>query len=306
MNTRMRFMCITLAVMVSIGCNFFTGILAPSMGEIKIVNSYVEGSEIFPGCRNLPNERNYGVCFIDYAPDNLEDLSKPPSDMLIAAPGDITSFELPPGSYKLQEWRMDAEMNQEPGYNPCFKMFLRPPETIEIPSETEILFGNERSMPAAGEFLEGVPINTNCKFSGITINLPDIPAGVKVETPGQAEEQIKPSDTTKAPVELPDPTQMEYVRGFEGVWETNWGEMTCRVDGVMVHCNYTWDQGRIDALLSADGKTMEGQWAESPSYSPPEDGGRVTFSLSPDGNSIDGYWWYGQDRDGGAWTGVRK
>jgi hypothetical protein len=306
MNTKKRFMCITLAVMISISCSIFTGILETSVGEIKIVNSYVEGSEIFPGCSNLPLERKYGVCFIEYAPDNPEELSKPDSDMLVAAPGEITSYELPLGSYKLQEWHADVEINQGPGYTPCFKMFLRPPETIEIPSDTEIIFGSERSMTASGEFLEGVPFNSSCKFSGISINLPDAPTGIQVETPSQAEVQIEPPDTTVAPIEQPNPTQVEYVRSFEGVWETNWGEMTCRVDGVMVHCDYEWDQGRIDALLSADGKTMEGQWAESPSYSPPEDGGRVTFSLSPDGNSIDGYWWYGHNKDGGAWTGVRK
>jgi hypothetical protein len=32
----------------------------------------------------------------------------------------------------------------------------------------------------------------------------------------------------------------------------------------------------------------------------------VTFTLSADGNSITGHWWYGQDEDGGSWTGTRK
>jgi len=97
-----------------------------------------------------------------------------------------------------------------------------------------------------------------------------------------------------------------YVGGFAGEWDTNWGIMICTVSGASVHCEYTWDEGRIDASLSADGRSMDGQWAETPSYSPPDDGGRVAFSLSEDGNYIDGYWWYGQNTGGGSWTGTRR
>ena len=71
----------------------------------------------------------------------------------------------------------------------------------------------------------------------------------------------------------PDPTDAAYVGGFEGARDTNWGMMTCSVIGTSVHCEYTWDQGRIDAVLSADGRTMDGQWTESPSYALPDDGG---------------------------------
>jgi hypothetical protein len=103
-----------------------------------------------------------------------------------------------------------------------------------------------------------------------------------------------------------NPTQAVYVSGFAGTWDTNWGDMTCSVDGQMVKCNYTHDIGIIEAWLSPDGITMEGTWSESPSYQPPADGGRVTFTLSADGNGINGHWWYGQNEDGGAWTGTRK
>jgi hypothetical protein len=103
-----------------------------------------------------------------------------------------------------------------------------------------------------------------------------------------------------------NPTQVAYVSGFAGTWDTNWGDMTCSVDGQMVNCTYTHDLGKIDAWLSSDGITMEGNWSESPSYQPPADAGRVTFTLSADGNSITGHWWYGQSEDGGSWTGTRK
>ncbi len=103
-----------------------------------------------------------------------------------------------------------------------------------------------------------------------------------------------------------NPTQAAYVSGFTGTWDTNWGDMTCSVDGQMVNCNYTHDIGKIEAWLNPDGMTMEGTWSESPSYQPPDDGGKVTFTLSADGNSINGHWWYGQNNDGGSWTGTRK
>ena len=114
------------------------------------------------------------------------------------------------------------------------------------------------------------------------------------------------STCTLAQTATINPTQAAYVSGFSGTWDTNWGVMTCSVDGQMVKCNYTHDVGKIEAWLSQDGKTMQGTWSESPSYQPPDDGGRVTFSLSGDGNSITGYWWYGQNKAGGSWTGTRK
>lgn len=108
------------------------------------------------------------------------------------------------------------------------------------------------------------------------------------------------------PTETPNPTQVAYVSGFAGSWDTNWGVMTCSVDGQKVSCNYTHDNGKIEAVLGPDGMTMEGTWSEAPSYQPPEDGGGMTFSLSQDGNTINGSWWYGQSGDGGPWTGTRK
>ncbi len=98
---------------------------------------------------------------------------------------------------------------------------------------------------------------------------------------------------------------INYVRGFEGKWNTNWGVLEFTIDGIKVYGNYTHDKGRIEATLSSDKKTMHGMWLEAPSYSPPRDGGRVTFTLSPDGNSISGKWGYGDSLSGGDWTGTR-
>jgi hypothetical protein len=103
-----------------------------------------------------------------------------------------------------------------------------------------------------------------------------------------------------------DPGRVAYVSGFAGNWDTNWGDMTCNVNGQTVNCTYTHDAGKIEASLSQDGVTMDGTWSESPSYLPPDDAGRVTFTLSADGKSMSGHWWYGPDSGGGDWTGNRK
>jgi hypothetical protein len=121
----------------------------------------------------------------------------------------------------------------------------------------------------------------------------------------------EPSETPEAtatitPYPTVNPTKAAYVSGFAGSWDTNWGVMTCSVDGQMVNCNYTHDTGKLEATLDLDGTTMTGSWSEAPSYQPPMDGGRVTFSLSADGNTISGHWWYGQNEEGGPWTGTRR
>ena len=96
-----------------------------------------------------------------------------------------------------------------------------------------------------------------------------------------------------------------YVKGFVGKWNSRWGVIVFSTDGLKVMGNYTYGNGRITASLSRDGKTMEGIWAEAPSYSDSDERGRCTFSLTPDTNRIDGHWWYGDGSDGGDWSGVR-
>ncbi len=134
----------------------------------------------------------------------------------------------------------------------------------------------------------------------------DQPTSTPTETSIEMQSERATPTETSIPTETPNPTTVAYVGGFAGSWDTNWGVMTCSVNGQTVDCNYTHDTGKIQATLGLDGTTMEGTWSEAPSYQPPEDGGKVTFSLSEDGNSITGHWWYGQDGEGGSWTGTRK
>ncbi len=103
----------------------------------------------------------------------------------------------------------------------------------------------------------------------------------------------------------PKPVDQAYLNKFTGRWNSEWGIIDFKVVGSSVTGTYPHDNGRIEATISDDGRTMVGTWSESPSYKPPNDAGRVTFTLSPDGKTISGHYWFGQDRDGGAWTGTR-
>lgn len=94
-------------------------------------------------------------------------------------------------------------------------------------------------------------------------------------------------------------------KSFQGKWKTNWGEMEISVYGNMVSGSYPHDKGKIDGVLSSNGRKMEGSWSEAPNYAPPNDGGRLVLELSKDGNSFSGKWYYGKDAAGGNWTGTR-
>jgi len=121
----------------------------------------------------------------------------------------------------------------------------------------------------------------------------------------EMQEHIKKVEAAISTAAKPNPNDIRYVKGFQGTWNSNWGTLEFKVDGIRVEGNYTHDKGIIKATLTGDKKTMEGQWLESPSYSPPSDGGKVTFTLSADGNTIRGKWGYGDNLNGGDWTGTR-
>ena len=115
-----------------------------------------------------------------------------------------------------------------------------------------------------------------------------------------------PTQVTQEPSVNPNPTQAAQVNGFAGSWDTNYGDMTCAVDGENVNCTYTHNAGRIEAFLNPDGKSLEGSWFEAPTYKPADHAGRMVMTLSADGNSFTGQWWYGPAGEGGSWQGTRK
>lgn len=106
-------------------------------------------------------------------------------------------------------------------------------------------------------------------------------------------------------VRQPTEADLAYVKGFTGVWNSNWGRLRFRVEGVRVIGDYDHDEGRIEAELTADGRTLVGTWHEAPSRKPPRDAGKVTMTLSADGKTIAGRWGYGDNLEAGDWTGTR-
>jgi hypothetical protein len=127
-------------------------------------------------------------------------------------------------------------------------------------------------------------------------------------TPSASSQNSQPAPTESSSV-VPNPTQASSasaVAGFAGFWDTNFGVMTCGVDGQKVNCTYTHNSGKIEAFMNPDGVSMEGSWFEAPTYKPADHAGRVVMTLSADGNSFTGQWWHGPAGDGGTWTGTRK
>jgi hypothetical protein len=154
---------ITLVILISISCNIPGVITQPQqMGTIKIVNYHVRGSDPFPGGMNLPDAREYGVCFIAYQPTNPGGLTRPSNDMILAKDEETTTYALPAGTYTLQEWQFDSEINQDPLYSPAMKTLVRPPETIVLGANKTLVFGSERTLDPPGDFVEGNPINPSC------------------------------------------------------------------------------------------------------------------------------------------------
>ncbi|MFA5746576.1 MAG: cohesin domain-containing protein [Candidatus Paceibacterota bacterium] len=91
---------------------------------------------------------------------------------------------------------------------------------------------------------------------------------------------------------------------FESTWQTNWGEMKLKQEGLKVTGTYTHDSGKIDATVS--GNSLVGKWSEYPSYKEPGDAGDVELKMSADGKSFEGSWRYGSAGGwSGGWTGTR-
>lgn len=292
-----------------------------AVGIIKIINNHKRATGEFPGCRTLPIAREKGICFLEYNPDNELDLNKPPSNRIFAKDEGEITYELPVGTYLIQEWQFDSEVNRDPLYVPCTKTYERPSETIIIEAGETLVFGDERSLENPGDLVEVSAMNSVC--SGATSE----PTAMSTKnSPDETDENLGDASDTPSPEPrrndenrgaTSEPTAMStespsneadisYVQSFAGKWDSNWGDMSCTVDGIGVSCTYTHDKGRIEAILSEDGKTMVGEWSESPSYQPPRDAGYVKFTLSEDNESFSGTWGYGDNTNDGSWTATRK
>ena len=157
---------------------------------------------------------------------------------------------------------------------------------------------------------------TNIIHTEINFEVKDINQPVEISFPQACLDAAKVTPEATSQVDQPAPavklsaTPKAIIPAglskFAGLWDTNYGVLTCAVDGQKVNCIYTLNSGKISGTLSLDGKTIEGTWSSAPSYKAPKDAGRVMLSLSADSNSITGQWWHGQDGAGGTWSGTRK
>jgi hypothetical protein len=143
------------------------------------------------------------------------------------------------------------------------------------------------------------------------IEVQDINQPINITLPQTCKEASAPSpassnQSTQEPTVIPNSTQASSVGGFAGFWDTNYGDMTCAIDGEKVICTYTHNAGKIEGFLDPGGKSMEGSWFEAPSYQPADHAGRMVLTLSDDGNRFTGQWWYGPAGEGGFWKGTRK
>ena len=182
---------VTLVILFSIACNFLLGTSQPQasqMGTIKVVNYHVRASDWYPGGKNLPDTREYGICFIAYPA--IPGIIRPDFDTILAKDGlqevekQQTTWALPAGTYTVQEWQFDSEINQDPFYSPAFRTLVRPPEDVLINVDETIAFGSMRTHEAPGDFVEGTLLNPHCAASSQQAGgLPPLPPqGTGTET----------------------------------------------------------------------------------------------------------------------------
>ena len=93
---------------------------------------------------------------------------------------------------------------------------------------------------------------------------------------------------------------------WTGSYDTEWGTMTLVQNGDKVTGTYIHDDGKVVGTVS--GNTLTGTWSESPSYNPPDDAGDFVLTLSADGKTITGNWRYGSNTGtwDGTWEGTRQ
>lgn len=76
---------------------------------------------------------------------------------------------------------------------------------------------------------------------------------------------------------------------WTGIWETNYGKVELHQTNNIVTGVYVLKQGCINGRAS-EGKLV-GEWAEAPSYAPPNDAGQFEIQMDQSGESFKGSWW---------------
>ncbi|GEM_PF-6111611 len=90
---------------------------------------------------------------------------------------------------------------------------------------------------------------------------------------------------------------------FEGLWNSNFGNIVFKIDGRKVYGIYKNGKGKIIGNLSKNGLVLKGKWMEAPDFKPPRHAGKVILKLSPSGMSFKGLWGFGDEEPDSQWVG---
>ena len=91
----------------------------------------------------------------------------------------------------------------------------------------------------------------------------------------------------------------------EGTYDSNFGNLTLKLEGNKVIGTYPHDAGKIEGFM--DGSKIVGRWSEAPTYKPPHDAGDFEFYFPADRKSFAGKWRYGFGGKewSGDWHGIK-
>jgi hypothetical protein len=151
--------------------------------------------------------------------------------------------------------------------------------------------------------------HTTTRTASPTVTAGETAPAAPTSTGTETETEITTTSVAVFPTGGPQATEEEkiaYVREFEGVYDSDWGEMTITADGLWVNGAYAWENGQFHAELAADGLTMEGTWGEEPTYTWGNDAGTIRFAFVEDHNRIEGTFVYGDGPGGGSFWATRK
>jgi tetratricopeptide (TPR) repeat protein len=171
-------------------------------------------------------------------------------------------------------------------------------------AEAEALQKEQKHAEAIAKYKEGLAIAPSQVIADRVKKLEKY-LGLAYTQSGQNASTSATVQSSSSPIDSRTKTHLP-AEGFSGEWETDWKGMRLEVRQSTVIGSYEHDQGKINGVLSADGRTLTGTWSEAPSYKPPQDGGRIEFVLGQDGNTFSGRWSYGQEPLSGSWNGRRK
>jgi len=94
---------------------------------------------------------------------------------------------------------------------------------------------------------------------------------------------------------LPSPEPLPSGVSFDGLWDTNWGQLELRQRGGHVHGRYKgFRNGSVSG--TTDGNLFVFRWTQQES----RQWGRGYFQISPDGQTMKGNWGYGKTYEGGG------